>query len=200
MGGNNRDVSLLLYCGLSGLFFAACAYAQSNDPDPELWILGYLFNGCLLNLFTVVMPVRTARLTDLACCVNLVVLILWITALLPNLDYSLLPDVKAFGWSVLEFEEGREIGGLLLLFLHVLKLRSFQQTAKKPNEGGPSSLSSRKTTMLSTTVAVLVILGALYMWVMYQPLMNSRLNVEHCNDAFSNTIFGRKHTMGKEEL
>ena len=43
------------YCILAAIFFAACAYAQLNDPDPVLWILGYLFGGCVLNGLVMIM-------------------------------------------------------------------------------------------------------------------------------------------------
>ena len=44
-------------------------------------------------------------------------------SLLPRIELAL--PGKELAWSVLEFEEGREIAGLVILLLHVLKLRGY---------------------------------------------------------------------------
>ena len=36
---------------------------------------------------------------------------------------------------------------------------------------------------------MLALAGASYVWVYYQPLMNRRMNVEHCNNAFAKAPF-----------
>ena len=42
-------VGAYAYCALSAAFFAACAVAQLNDPDPIPWVAGYVTGGCALN-------------------------------------------------------------------------------------------------------------------------------------------------------
>eukprot|EP00537_Pseudo-nitzschia_pungens_P009190 CAMPEP_0172380152 /NCGR_PEP_ID=MMETSP1060-20121228/70293_1 /TAXON_ID=37318 /ORGANISM="Pseudo-nitzschia pungens, Strain cf. cingulata" /LENGTH=263 /DNA_ID=CAMNT_0013107901 /DNA_START=497 /DNA_END=1287 /DNA_ORIENTATION=+ len=39
------------YCIVSAMFFAACAYAQLNDPNPIQWFCAYVFGGCVPNLY-----------------------------------------------------------------------------------------------------------------------------------------------------
>ena len=75
-----------------------------------------------------------------------------------------------------------EIGGLLVLFLHVLKLHSRQTT--KSNE--------KTTGRVSTVLLLLLLGGCTYLWKQYQPQMNAKQNTEHCAGAFANTIFGSK--------
>jgi hypothetical protein len=41
------------------VLFAACAYAQLNDPDPELWVVLYVVGGCVLALATVSVKIRS---------------------------------------------------------------------------------------------------------------------------------------------
>jgi Transmembrane family 220, helix len=182
------------YCFGAATFFAACAYAQSNDPDPELWVASYLFAGCGLNLAVVTMTTRPSqpytvsaslvmlRRTTQACAmVNGGCLLWWTATLLPKLDIA--QDPKAFAWSFLEFEEGREIGGLLILFLHILKLLDFEFSGQYP------ASTKNAVSNWGTLVVIGLISGAIYMWVEYQPQMNMRENMGHCAGVFQNTIF-----------
>jgi len=173
-----------VYYIISAVFFAFCAFAQSNDPDPILWIAGYLTAGCFLNVLVMLSFSRVQSLTKAVLGVNAVFLIWWIAALLPKLDYSL--DLNTFAWSFLEFEEGREIGGLLLLLLHVMKLLKFQ-TAE------PSSKTAAGSDGRLGTLAMLAVISvAMFLWVQYQPEMNMRENIEHCKGVFENNPFSSK--------
>jgi uncharacterized membrane protein len=193
-----------LYCIGASVFFGACAFAQSNDPDPELWVAGYLVAGCLLNFLVLLTGTKTYRtvlwLSLGTASIIAVCLAWWTLVLLPKLHYSPLfnLDIKAFAWSILEFEEGREIGGLLILLLHVLKLLDFQrdQTTNEPKSTDKTSPGIP----YSTLAALLVIVGAVYLWVMYQPQMNMRENMEHCAGVFQNTYFVRSAASSHEEL
>jgi hypothetical protein len=189
-----------LYCIGAAAFFGACAFAQSNDPDPELWVSGYLIAGCVLN-FLVIFSGTKSHGTILwislgAALIIAICLAWWTLVLLPKLNYSPLfdLDLKTFLWSILEFEDGREIGGLLILLLHVLKLVDFQRDESK------SSSRSSRGIPFSTVAALLVIAGAVYLWVVYQPQMNMRENMEHCAGVFQNTIFARNIASNDEEL
>lgn len=39
-----------LYMVCAAAFFVACAWAQVNDPDPEIWVATYVFCGAVLNI------------------------------------------------------------------------------------------------------------------------------------------------------
>jgi TRAP-type C4-dicarboxylate transport system permease large subunit len=53
-----------LYMLLSAAFFVACAYAQLNDPDPEIWVATYVFCGAVLNMLALlgISSLKTAML------------------------------------------------------------------------------------------------------------------------------------------
>ena len=57
-----------------------------NDPDPVLWIAGYLTGGVLLNILSLYM--RSTILLDLFAAVNACFLTVWIVDLVPKLDFS----------------------------------------------------------------------------------------------------------------
>lgn len=223
------------YCAVSAAFFAACAIAQLNDPDPVLWVAGYVTGGCLLNVLCVLYhsvgryfddeenehkvaadgtnKLRILRgggrnntsasseikrekqsmrsisqrlMTVFAGGTALIIFRMTAMDLLPKLDLHQPP--KELAWSILEFEEGREIAGLLLLALHVWKLRGYLSNAKSaPSAPSTEASSQTKTTSSSfvgTVLMVGIIGGAVYMWVYYQPLMNARYGTEHCDGAF----------------
>ena len=130
--------AIYAYCVLSGLLFAACAFAQLNDPDPLWWVLGYLCGGPFLNaLVATACSHRSgynavARLRDPLRLNHAVMLFAMVTAaaairlalsLLPLLDFGL--DWRSLAWSVLEHEEGREIAGLAILLAHTLRLGAY---------------------------------------------------------------------------
>ena len=165
-----EDTLVNTYCAVSAAFFAACAVAQLNDPDPILWVAGYVTGGCLLNVLCVLYhsvgqyfddhdedvdgksnKLQHARIimrggssaskatkrrekqsmrgisqrimTVFAGGTALIIFRMAAVDLLPKLDLHQPP--KELAWSILEFEEGREIAGLLLLALHVWKLRGY---------------------------------------------------------------------------
>ena len=45
LDGYTPGIGQFVYSWLSSILFAACAYAQLNDPDPELWVALYLGGG-----------------------------------------------------------------------------------------------------------------------------------------------------------
>ncbi|KAL6069031.1 hypothetical protein QOT17_007756 [Balamuthia mandrillaris] len=118
------------YLGGAAAFFALCGYAQGNDPDPALWVSLYVFGGCVLNLLVALVIIspnaKERQLGDLVklLCQSFLVLCLGYTV---HLAYFLVQDPRmvmsketTLLWSVLEFEEGREISGLGMLALHQL--------------------------------------------------------------------------------
>jgi Transmembrane family 220, helix len=194
------SLSLQLYNVVSGLFFAASAYAQLNDPDPFYWVTGYLIAGCGMQMLP--RHGSGALYSRLAArsisTVNALILAVFVRIVIPKLDFS--KPMLEFGWNFLELEEGREIVGLLLLFLHGL----FVQSQFVDNSGGESSLSdnNNKTTApveqlptpggLLQTVGLLVafsLLGtALYLWIYYQPAMVAKYQTAHCAGQFHDPL------------
>ena len=234
MISRNKTTIVNTYCAVSAAFFAACAIAQLNDPDPILWVAGYVTGGCLLNVLCVLyhsvgqyfdddennehkvaadgnnkllrilrgggsnkssasnaikIEKRSMRsisqrlMTVFAGGTALIVFRMTAMDLLPKLDLHQPP--KELAWSILEFEEGREIAGLLLLALHVWKLRGYLAIAKSaPSTEASSQTKTAFSSLVGTTLMVGIIGGAVYLWVYYQPLMNARYGTEHCDGAF----------------
>lgn len=130
---------------------------------------------------------------------NAAVVASWAASLLPRIDYTIRP-FKALLWSVLEFEEGREIAGLLILMLHVLRLRGFLQERRgfdSASRGDELHTVPQVTGWMGTLSLVGVISGAVYLWVYYQPEMNRRYQTEHCDGQFAST---EDKLAGTEEL
>jgi hypothetical protein len=200
-------VGAYAYCCLSAAFFAACALAQLNDPDPIPWVAGYVTGGCALNALFVLhhsvgqhffeadagvdgrrsMGSICRRIaTVFAAGTALVAWRIFAVGLLPRLDLRQPP--RALAWSVLEYEEGREIAGLLLLFLHVWKLRGYFCLCGGGGGGGGAANGRAEAgagARVSTTVLMVSIIAfAVYLWVYYQPMMNVRYGTEHCDGAF----------------
>jgi hypothetical protein len=57
---NGRMIAQQVYGTFAALLFAACAFAQLNDPDPELWVGLYVGGGCALTATAVSERARTA--------------------------------------------------------------------------------------------------------------------------------------------
>ena len=188
MGANKPIV--VTYSVLAALFFAACAYAQLNDPDPALWILDYVLGGCVFNVLVVMYHggkrddgstrAIVRMLINVFALVNTAAIISIAMSLLPRIDFTL--PGKEIAWSVLEFEEGREIAGLVILLSHALKLRGY--LSQDADTGKARSESGAGYGYIGTALMVGAIFGAVYLWVYYQPEMNARYKTEHCDGAF----------------
>ena len=196
------------YLWASALFFAACAWAQTNDPDPFWWIMGYLTGGCLFNgatalyLFDKKQKQQQQWILRAAVHVfllgNATILVYWMMDFVPRLlelQHTQTHDHRSwqdFLWHGMEFEEGREIAGLLILWLHVWKVRQMirlqqmKTTATTITKDG-SALARNGTGMsssYSTLVGVALLAVCTYIWIHYQPQMNQRDAVQHCSGAF----------------
>jgi len=184
------------YLVLSAVFFSLCGYAQLNDPDPLLWAGLYVVAGAVLNASVLstncfrVASKLACRLFGLGCFSYAVFLTIHIAKAYGDQFTSLLPHNAL--WTYVEFEEGREAVGLYLLGAHQFVLLSFLISAPKDNsyKGGAGAGAKKSTTTTNSTshwktvVMVGLLAVATYAWIYYQPLMNQRLNVGHCNGAF----------------
>jgi Transmembrane family 220, helix len=198
------SVSLQLYYVVSGLFFAASAYAQLNDPDPFYWVTGYLIAGCGMQILPRVhgssYALYYSRLVARSIStVNALLLVIFVRIIIPQLDFS--KPMLEFGWNFLELEEGREIVGLLLLFLHGLFVQSSQfvgdESSLSDNNNNnktapPGEQQLPKLGGLLQTVGLLVafsLLGlALYLWIYYQPAMVAKYQTAHCAGQFHDPL------------
>ena len=96
------------YLTLSAIFFAACAIAQLNDPDPFLWVIDYIFCGCILNLHAAANLLDAYHFTVInnrlipAAAICRIFINLW-----PKIDIIMSLPYKQLAWSILEYEEGR---------------------------------------------------------------------------------------------
>jgi len=184
---NSASALDVLYNVAAGTFFAASAYAQLNDPDPEVWVTGYLFGGVFLNVLVLALRGPQARwwLRALAAAfaVGVACVMQPIAArVATKLDFSLPP--RQLGWSFLELEEGREIAGLLLLLLHIAQLQTLCRPAAATAVPDGSASGRGVGGVVAGVVAASCLAGAAYLWVFYQPLMNRMENKEHCKGQF----------------
>jgi hypothetical protein len=195
-----------MYYVVSGLFFAASAYAQLNDPDPFFWVAGYLIAGCGMQLLPALSLGFNHYLTSAGTLcrlmarsisiVNAVILAMFVYDVIPMLDYSK-RSFGEVGWNFLELEEGREIVGLLLLLLHGLFVQSQQFYSRDDDDdkATTATVQQQQPTMmggLAQTMSLLVafsLLGtALYLWVYYQPAMVAKYQTAHCAGQFHDPL------------
>ncbi|KAL3920788.1 MAG: hypothetical protein SGARI_006858, partial [Bacillariaceae sp.] len=102
-----------VYCILSALFFATCAYAQLNDPDPMGFVAAYLGMGVVPNLILTSgargddkwRKIFRMYLTGCAALMAVVVTFKVITVM-PKLELE--ETTEGLGWHFLEHEEGRD--------------------------------------------------------------------------------------------
>ena len=195
------------YCVLSGLFFAACAYAQFNDPDPLFWILGYVVGGPVLCALTIAANGKATVATQIISSLvdpfllgNAIVVMFWSYFMISKVDFAL--PMKDLIWSILEFEEGRELAGLLLLLLHVMQIKSFLKeistssttseklSKSKDDDATTAKSEARNGTLMASSGLVATIcltatlIGSIYLWVYYQPAMVQKYQTPHCSGQF----------------
>lgn len=173
-------LSLAIYLYVSSLFFAASAYAQLNDPDPFWWVSGYLLAGCAVPIL-VQFGTRFQSFVKLISIGNAATMSYFCYHVVPKLESVGNQNLKAFSWSFLELEEGREIVGLFLLFLHGLFLQSRYYGTRR---------HYYSTTLWTSLLATLPIAIAIYLWVYYQPEMNAKYQTEHCSGQFHDPVEG----------
>ena len=151
-----------------------CAWAQVNDPDPELWVTFYLLCGTATGLAGSLAPQAAAqwRARLLTASFFLCTIVSGLVALelrdaVPAPPFtevlSLLksqavkPAFDATGawcWGLLELEQGRELVGVLLLGLHNLLLRLLLRSNPAcPNTNKKKNGSSKETTNASSCVS-----------------------------------------------
>jgi hypothetical protein len=172
------------YLIVSSIFFLACAWAQLNDPDPEIWATLYVVAGAVFNYILLVTSSPTLTRIVLSAAMMIIVSCCLYSAFLlqqvyPDMDIRL--PASQLAWSFLEHEQGREIVGLLLLVGHLLQLdgcvKHLQPTA--------TSKSTRShASWLGLAVMAVGLAWGIYAWIEYQPLMNAKYSTPHCNGAF----------------
>jgi hypothetical protein len=198
---------------VSALFFATCAYAQLNDPDPTLWVMAYIGMGVFPNLILTSCPLREKQLRNLlgavltGCAVIMTTVVTFkVVTVMPKLE---LEASKGLGWHFLEHEEGRDSCGLLLLILHAMYLKvSFLRDARQAMMRRRSSgklQSSTGSDFISSVMAIGsshvvqaifllgVLAGAVYMWIVHHPYMVAKYKVPHCQGG----MFGRDGVAGE---
>jgi hypothetical protein len=155
---------------LMAVFFAMSAYLNLNDPDPWVWVGGYVVmtvisfiegvtkNGNLAFMGILVLSIATI-------CQSLVYL---------NAQHAFEEFHVNSMWTALETEQGRELGGLLLISLEGLLLVFI-----------PARNSPLKSNSYSEKIFFMIGLSALgvafYSMFYLQPLMNVSHYVEHCS-------------------
>eukprot|EP00043_Microstomoeca_roanoka_P014581 m.144761 g.144761 ORF g.144761 m.144761 type:complete len:241 (+) comp16049_c1_seq7:563-1285(+) len=124
-------LELRLYGVASALFFCACAWAQVNDPDPELWIAFYLLCGSATALVSCLVLGFEPSPADLA---------------------SKRPHTLATGLALLLCAAGFLVSSLAVAFLVAVVLEQLQhpnlETAETPTVPAlPTSVSAAKASL-----------------------------------------------------
>eukprot|EP00049_Salpingoeca_infusionum_P020195 m.363663 g.363663 ORF g.363663 m.363663 type:complete len:188 (-) comp23403_c0_seq1:136-699(-) len=182
------------YLLASAVFFVACGWAQINDPDPHIWVTLYVVAGAVFNYLSYAWygQPRSSAVRMLTILVILGSAIYSARLLEEFADFVEGSDFKSVLWSVLEFEQGREVAGLAILALHNLLLFQIISTGltittkeqAKAKTFGAMVASQNIVPALLSIILIVVLSVATYAWIMYQPAMNARYNTEHCNNAF----------------
>ncbi len=96
--------------GAMGLLLLFGALVQYNDPDPWRWIVMYLIAA--VATFSAILRPHAWK----SAAVIAVIATVWCLALLPAAARTSFPDLFQ-SWEMMstEMEEGRELGGLLLI-------------------------------------------------------------------------------------
>jgi len=129
-----------IYCIVSALFFAACGYAQLNDPNPLPWFGAYVFGGTIPNLYWMTMMNNSSAIGNnnsntttgttlttkkLQFVLHGYIIIIGfcilykIMTVAPKLFDEMIEHHYGFLWAFMEHEEGRDSCGLFLLIVHV---------------------------------------------------------------------------------
>lgn len=195
LDGYTPGIGQFVYSWLSSILFAACAYAQLNDPDPELWVALYLGGGSFLTYYQYRQNSKMKKDNDDAqrsrVVSQLVMYVMVYIALGARLGLKLWPMMQemfaehstfsARGWAFLEFEEGREVGGLIMLLLHTLQLFTYVPG----KTGGPGSGTVRILSNLLSAFVMTSLATAVWMWYWHQPMLNTgKYAEEHCDGMF----------------
>eukprot|EP00040_Diaphanoeca_grandis_P031507 m.188559 g.188559 ORF g.188559 m.188559 type:complete len:194 (+) comp32348_c0_seq4:427-1008(+) len=176
------------YLVVSALFFAASGFAQLNDPDPEIWVTLYIMGGVLVNIL--VWGVERKKLSVRNVKVPLQLFVAAMSVLCASICLKLwdkFPQPMMFTteaikprlWEILEYEEGREIAGLLIMVLHDTNLmnglsRDATQESKRSY-----------TSFIVSLLAAVAVLSGIYLWVFYHEDLVRKQGVPHCEGLLS---------------
>jgi len=196
------SLAINAYCIVSALFFSACAYAQLNDPYPVVFFTAYVFGGTVPNLYwmTLASCVGGSKASGsnsitqtlvLAIRGFVALLVLFILYKLIVLAPKLLEDVSEHHhgllWAFMEFEEGRDSIGLLLLVMHASYLNSvLERGPNPPPRRSPRNSDSEGGALAAvpTTVIVVGLFGVLslcvYTWIVHHPDLVAKHGLKHC--------------------
>mmetsp|Transcript_61518 Transcript_61518/g.150573 ORF Transcript_61518/g.150573 Transcript_61518/m.150573 type:complete len:209 (-) Transcript_61518:480-1106(-) len=192
---NTNDVLSNVYAFGSALFFAACAYAQLNDPgwNPVFFAIAYISCGVGPNLFLTSCPVRSIPRQTMSTVLNAGVAILAfaiifkIITVSPKLELAH-DTIQDFTWAFMEHEEGRDTCGLVLLILHLLYLKTnYLQDPVLERISRKTSSSGTVSPVVFSVVILTVLCWAVYMWVVHHPEMVRKYGLKHCQGE----MFGR---------
>jgi hypothetical protein len=211
-GNNAQAVVGNIYCIGSALFFSACAYAQLNDPSPALWVATYLCGGVVPNLILTSSPPQTvptrfmreflSAFAAVTACLVWYKMVSVAPILLHELGRDATPKTSVVGraaWTFLEHEEGRDSCGLILLIFHTLYLKAYHlkdpaaaaaasaRSSSNSRRGSSNSMMQQLSPFVFSILLILLLIGAVYMWLVHHPRMVSRLKVPHCQGG----MFGR---------
>ena len=179
-----------IYFVLSSIFFLLAAFAQHNDPDPHLWIPFYLL-GCVLSAAFGRLATGSYRTVHqvVFAVVTLVIVNLGSVVLQSDVHRAVMASERFSVWPYFELEEGRELGGALVLYAHALLLLHWSYVDEQ--HSAQPQRKQREHSWRSAVVGVSLFVAVLSTWIAYQPMMVERYmdTVDYCRGAFS-SIFG----------
>lgn len=128
------------FFGLVAALFAYAAFLQLNDPDPLLWVVIYLVAAGVAALTASNHPAPTSFAGGTA-----LIALAW-AAFIGSKVYGdgsvqpMFPQQQMTGWLIIDTEEGREMGGLLVIAtaMALLVITQLASRYKRPRGRGPN--------------------------------------------------------------
>ncbi|XP_068673765.1 transmembrane protein 220-like isoform X1 [Montipora foliosa] len=158
--------------GVMATFFALSAYVQINDPDPLIWMLIYGIPCVLCCALVIDLSLQDTTVWKWTAIVHLCVCILGILY-----SVSVLLGNNIDSKNPLKSEEGREIGGLMIVVLwlglcQVTRLKSFKETA---------------VYLWTVTIAISVV--PFVLWAFYLATWDMSSVKNHCKGIISRHLY-----------
>lgn len=131
------DIVARGFFGLMALLFAYAAFLQLNDPDPAVWVA--IYGAATLALIPAVLRRPLPRAVPATLATVSLAWALWLATIVfgDQPVHDMFPDQEKTGWVIVDAEEGREMGGLLIIAATMAALVAYRgPEPPSPLKGG----------------------------------------------------------------